>query len=125
MKHGALTASINVSRASLLLVSSVFLSTFSPHLLAGRTPALDEDLKRGAEKFVAVVESNNPSALLDLFSEHGGSDPDRCAAAAGPARKRRVSVLFPPGRRANETPEHRASVTGSVREPNGDGQHGN
>jgi hypothetical protein len=32
---------------------------------------------------------------------------------------------FPPGRRANETPEHRVSVTGIVREPNGDGQHGN
>jgi len=73
MKHAALTASINVSRASLLLVSSVFLSTFSPHRLAGRTPALDEDLKRGAEKFVAVVESKNPSALLDLFSEQGTS----------------------------------------------------
>ena len=73
MKHGALTASIHVSRASLLLVSGVFLSTFSPHLLAGRTPASDEDLKRGAEKFAGVVESKNPSPLLDLFSEQGTS----------------------------------------------------
>jgi hypothetical protein len=73
MKHAALTASINVSRARLLLVSSVFLFTFSPQLLAGRTPALDEDRKRGAEKFVSVVESKNPSALLDLFSEQGRS----------------------------------------------------
>lgn len=33
----------------------------------------DEDLKRGAEKFVAVIESKNPSTLLDLFSEQGTS----------------------------------------------------
>ena len=33
----------------------------------------DEDLKRGAEKFVAVVESRNSEALLNLFSEQGTS----------------------------------------------------
>jgi hypothetical protein len=33
----------------------------------------DEELKKGAEKFVALIESKNPSALLDLFSEQGTS----------------------------------------------------
>jgi len=33
----------------------------------------DEELKKGAEKFVALIESKNPSALLELFSEQGTS----------------------------------------------------
>lgn len=38
-----------------------------------RAAANDEELKKGAEKFVALIESKNPSALLDLFSEQGTS----------------------------------------------------
>ncbi len=71
MKPGGLTATLNVSRVSLLLSSSVLFCTFSPQLLATRAAASDGDLKRGAEKFVTVVELKNASALLDLFFEQG------------------------------------------------------
>lgn len=38
-----------------------------------RARTSDEELKKGAEKFVALIQTKNPSALLDLFSEQGTS----------------------------------------------------
>lgn len=49
------------------------LSLLLLHTAGTRAVTSDEELKKGAEKFVALVESKNPSALLDLFSELGTS----------------------------------------------------
>jgi hypothetical protein len=48
-------------------------SFFLLHTAETRAGTSDEELKKGAEKFVALIESKSPSALLDLFSEQGTS----------------------------------------------------
>lgn len=55
-------------RAIRFFVLSLLLLT---PLMNVRTATSDEDLKRGAEKLITVVESKNTAALLDLFSEQG------------------------------------------------------
>jgi hypothetical protein len=52
---------------------AVLFSFFLLHIPETRAGTSDEELKKGAEKFVALIESKNPSALLDLFSEQGTS----------------------------------------------------
>jgi len=51
-----------------LLVLSYGLST---RAAVARAMPSDADLKKGAEKFIALVESKNAAALLELFSEQG------------------------------------------------------
>jgi len=58
-----------LSKFQFILLLLLFTSLFQVSNLRA-TPS-DEDLKKGAEKFVAVVESKNIAALLDLFSEQG------------------------------------------------------
>lgn len=60
-----------ISKDAISLVLTLFLFL----LIGAQTQAAtsDEELKKGAEKFVAVIESENPLALLDLFSEQGTS----------------------------------------------------
>ena len=62
-------ATVHSSVMSLALL----LSLFPFHMPAARAATSDEELKKGAEKFVALIETRNPSALLDLFSEQGTS----------------------------------------------------
>jgi hypothetical protein len=54
---------------------SIALSSILLLVCVGETRAgtSDEELKRGAEQFVSLIESKNASAVLDLFSEQGTS----------------------------------------------------
>ena len=51
----------------------LLLSLLLFHIAKTRAATSDEELKKGAEKFVGLIESKNPSGLLDLFSEQGTS----------------------------------------------------
>jgi len=53
-----------------------------------RATTSDDDLKRGAEKFVTAVESKDASALLDPFSEQGTSFISGAHALARASYKR-------------------------------------
>jgi len=56
------------AKANRFFILSLILLT---PLVGVRAATSVEDLKRGAEKLMAVVESKNVAALLDLFSEQG------------------------------------------------------
>jgi hypothetical protein len=57
-------------RAVLLLLALLLFLLHVGEIQAGTS---DEELKKGAEKLVELIESKNPPALLDLFSEQGTS----------------------------------------------------
>jgi hypothetical protein len=66
------SASICLRQAGILLFLSLVLA-FCFQVVEARGAASDEDLKRGAEKFIKLVEARDIPAVLDLFSEQGTS----------------------------------------------------
>ena len=55
------------------MILALLVSIWSVPLRELRAASSDEELKKGAQKLVAVIESKNDAALLELFSEQGTS----------------------------------------------------